>query len=268
MKSLVARICGWQSLRCGSSCSRMSYDRALTVFSPDGHLFQVEYAMEAVKKGATCIGVRGKESIVLAVERKTATQLQDSRTVKKILQIDDNIFLAFAGLTADARVLANRARLECQSFRLNYEDRVEVDFLTRYIAHTQQRYTQLGGSRPFGVSCIIAGVDEHGKPHLYMTDPSGNYAAWKAVACGNNQKTVREFLEKHCTDEEPDAAGTLRIALRALLEVVDQGAKNIEVVELKHGESRFLPEEDLTALVKDIEREREEEEKAKKAGKS
>eukprot|EP01062_Namystynia_karyoxenos_P063387 TRINITY_DN56185_c0_g1_i1.p2 TRINITY_DN56185_c0_g1~~TRINITY_DN56185_c0_g1_i1.p2 ORF type:complete len:276 (+),score=129.40 TRINITY_DN56185_c0_g1_i1:89-829(+) len=245
----------------------MSYNQALTVFSPDGHLIQVEFAMEAVKRGATCIGVRGKESIVLAVERKTATQLQDSRTVKKILQIDDNIFLAFAGLTADARVLANRARIECQSFRLNYEDRVEVDYLTKYIAHTQQRYTQRGGYRPFGVSCIIAGVDEtDGKPSLYMTDPSGNYAAWKAVACGHNQKTAREFFEKNY-QEEADRAGTLRVAVRALLEVVDQGAKNIEVAELRAGESRFLPEDELTQLVKEIEKEREEEEKAKKRGK-
>lgn len=241
----------------------MAYERALTIFSPDGHLFQVEYAMEAVKRGATCIGVRGKESIVLAVERKAATQLQDSRTVKKILQIDEHIFLAFAGLTADARVLANRARIECQSFRLNYEDRVEVDYLARYIAHTQQRYTQRGGSRPFGVSCIVAGVDDLGKVHLYLTDPSGNFAAWKAVACGHNQKTVKEFFEKNYKEEQ-DPAGTLRIAIRALLEVVDQGAKNIEVVELRAGSSRFVPEGELAELAAAIEKEREEEEKAKK----
>eukprot|EP01065_Artemidia_motanka_P035555 TRINITY_DN43464_c0_g1_i1.p1 TRINITY_DN43464_c0_g1~~TRINITY_DN43464_c0_g1_i1.p1 ORF type:complete len:273 (+),score=93.74 TRINITY_DN43464_c0_g1_i1:83-820(+) len=244
----------------------MSYDRALTVFSPDGHLFQVEYAMEAVNRGGTRIGVRGTESVVLAVERKAAAQLQDSRAVKKILQIDDNIYLAHAGLTADARVLVNRARVECQSFRLNYEDRVNAEYVTKHIAHMQQRYTQRGGARPFGVSCIIAGVDDLGKMHLSMTDPSGNYAVWKAVACGHNHKTVREFFEKNY-QEEADAKGTLRMAVRALLEVVDQCAKDIEVVELKAGGSRFVPDDELAALVKDIEREREEEEKMKKAGK-
>jgi 20S proteasome subunit alpha 4 len=241
-----------------------SYDRAITVFSPDGHLFQVEYAMEAVKKGATAVAVRGVESVVLAIERKAASKLQDTRTVKKICKLDDNIFLAFAGLTADARVLVNKARIEAQSYRLNYEDPINVDYLTRYIAHTQQRYTQSGGMRPFGVSTLIGGFDTDGVPKLYHTDPTGVFSAWKANATGRNSNTVREYLEKHY-EENMTKEKTTKLALRSLLEVVESGSKNVEVLIITKESAEFLEEGELSKYVSEIEKEKEDEDQKRKA---
>jgi 20S proteasome subunit alpha 4 len=166
--------------------------------------------------------------VVLGVEKKSALKLQDPRTVRKIAVLDSHVCLATAGLTADARVLIDKARIECQSHRLTVEDPVSIEYITRYIAGVQQKYTQSGGVRPFGISTLIMGFDSDRVPKLYQTDPSGIYSAWKANAIGKSSKTVREFLEKHYK-EDMSREETIKLAVKALLEIVQTGSKNIEI---------------------------------------
>ncbi|XP_013990558.1 proteasome subunit alpha type-7 isoform X3 [Salmo salar] len=199
----------------------MSYDRAITVFSPDGHLFQVDYAQEAVKKGSTAVGVRGKNIVVLGVEKKTVAKLQEDRTVRKICSLDDNVFMAFAGLTADARIIVNRARVECQSHRLTVEDPATVEYITRYISSIKQ-----------------------------------------ANAIGRSAKTVREFLEKNYKEDMESDTDTIKLAIRALLEVVQSGGKNIELAIMKRDESmKILVQEEIEEYVTAIETEKAEKQK-------
>ncbi|WWC70589.1 uncharacterized protein I206_104540 [Kwoniella pini CBS 10737] len=243
-----------------------SYDRALTVFSPDGHLFQVEYALEAVRRGTVAVGVRGSSCVVLGVEKKSTLQLQDPRTVRKVAMLDDHVCVAFAGLTADGRILIDKARIECQSHRLTVEDPVSIEYITKHIAGIQQKYTQSGGVRPFGISTLVVGFDPNDTiPRLYQTEPSGIYSAWKACAIGRASKTVREFLEKNYTEELPrDEA--IKLTVKSLLEVVQTGAKNIEIsVMERYGVISNLEQSEIEQIVATIESEKEAEAEKKRA---
>ena len=219
--------------------------------------------MEAVRKGTLAVGVRGTDCVVLGVEKKSIAKLQDPRTMRKIQMIDDHICVAFAGLTADARILINKARLEAQSHKLTLEDSASVEYMTRYVGGVQQKYTQSGGVRPFGLSTLITGFSPEGNAQLFHTDPSGTYSEWKANATGRNSKAVREWLEKHYTETETTAE-TTKLCLRALLELVEPSSKNIEIAVVTRDGTTTMSNEDVDALVKKVEEEKETADKEKK----
>jgi len=170
------------------------YDAAITMFSPEGRLYQVEYALELVKRGAPIVGVYSPEGVVLAANETPESRLEDTTYYRKIFQFDEHIGAAIAGLSSDARVLIDQGRVYCQSNKLLYDEPADVDGLADTLSDRIQQYTQHGGVRPFGVSMLIAGVDSiSGK--LLTTDPSGSYKGYMARALGRNAEQANQLLE-------------------------------------------------------------------------
>ncbi len=194
------------------------YDMAITQFSPEGRLFQVEYAIEAVRRGTTAIVCRNKNSVVFAVEKKSSQLQEETLGSEKIFKIDDHIGVAIAGLTADARVLIDRARVQAQINLLNYDDKISVKDSTLNICEYKQVFTQNAGVRPFGVSFLIAGIDDNG-PSLYLTDPSGAMWSYYAFAIGSGATEARAYLEEHYKEDIIDEELKL-LPLRALKELM------------------------------------------------
>ncbi|XP_030564636.1 proteasome subunit alpha type-7-1B [Drosophila novamexicana] len=212
------------------------FDESVNIYSPDGHLLQVEYAQEAVRKGSTVVGLRTKECVVLGVEKRAIDSLQIERTSRKIKKIDQHMAMTFAGLTADARVLVSRAQVEAQSHRLNFDRPASVEYITRYLARLKQTYTQSVARRPFGVSCLIGGFDEDGRPRLFQTDPSGIYYEWSANTTGRLGQTVNEYLEKNTAviSRAPDAASAMKHVMRALFTATSLDASFYELAVLRY----------------------------------
>ena len=174
--------------------AQQGYDRAITVFSPDGRLYQVEYAIETVRRGTIAIGIKCKDGIVIAVEEKPR-KLQISDNAQKIFQIDDHVGVAAAGYIPDARSQVDNARFFSQSNKMIYDEAVEVETIAKHLADQSQQYTQYAGVRPFGVALILGGVVNK-TPQLYLTDPSGTYISYDAIAIGSGSDQVTDFLEK------------------------------------------------------------------------
>jgi proteasome alpha subunit len=192
----------------------MGYDRAITIFSPDGSLYQVDYAFEAVKKGWTTIGVKSKEAVVIVVEKRKVTPLLDVDDIEKVFLIDEHVGCSFAGLASDGRILVDYARNVALQHRLVYDEPVNIEYLTKSISDLKQAYTQHGGVRPFGVAMIIAGLNR-GEPKLLMTEPSGQFMPYYAVGIGSGSYPATEFLEKNYK-ENMSTEETVMTGLRAL----------------------------------------------------
>jgi proteasome alpha subunit len=199
---------------------QQAYDRGITIFSPDGRLYQVEYAREAVKRGSASLGVRTTGGVVLAVTKRSRSSLMERSSVEKLHKADDHIGIASAGHVADARQLIDFARRQAQVNRLRYEEPIGVETLTKEVTDNIQQYTQVGGARPFGVALIIGGI-ANGEPRLYETDPSGVPTEWKSVAIGSDRETILDHLEENYRPDA-DLDGAIDLALSALASAKDE----------------------------------------------
>ena len=233
---------------------QMGYDRAITVFSPDGRLFQVEYAREAVKRGTTSVGIKASDGVVLLVDKRIASRLLEPQSTEKIFQIDDHIGAVTSGLVADARALVDRARVDAQINRVVYNEPIGVEVLAKKICDHKQTFTQYGGVRPYGTALLIGGVDDEG-PHLFETDPSGALLMIKATGIGSGRNAVMEVLEEKY-DENANIEKTIDLGLEALYKATEGkltvGTVEIAVVDAKDYKFKKIEPKKVEIYVKGI----------------
>ncbi|PKL63719.1 MAG: proteasome endopeptidase complex, archaeal, alpha subunit [Methanomicrobiales archaeon HGW-Methanomicrobiales-3] len=208
---------------------QMGYDRAITVFSPDGRLYQVEYAREAVKRGTTAVGIKAKDGVVLIVDKRVSSKLLEASSIEKIFKIDEHIGVASSGLVGDARALVDRARVECQINRVSYDEPIEVEALSKKLCDHMQTLTQYGGIRPYGTALLIAGVSD-GEYRLFETDPSGTLLEYKATGIGIGRPAVMKVFEE---EYNPDAEikDVIMLGLKALHSATE-GKFDVDQVEI------------------------------------
>ncbi|KAA9396889.1 archaeal proteasome endopeptidase complex subunit alpha [Haloarcula sp. CBA1130] len=234
---------------------QQAYDRGITIFSPDGRLYQVEYAREAVKRGTASVGVRTADGVVIAADRHARSPLIERDSIEKIHEIDSHVGVASAGHVADARQLIDVARRQAQVNRLRYDEPASVESLTKEITDYIQQYTQTGGARPFGVALLVAGI-ENGEPRLFETDPSGTPYEWQAVAIGGSREDIQSFLEDEYA-EEMDLEGGIELALRALASVNEDGLDatgvDIATIDVETEQFEKLAEDDIAERLDEFE---------------
>lgn len=231
--------------------AQQGYDRAITVFSPDGRLYQVEYAIETVRRGTIAVGVKCNDGIVITVEEKPR-KLQISETAQKIFQVDDHVGVAAAGYIPDARSQVDNARFFSQSNKMIYDELVEVETIAKHLADQSQQYTQYAGVRPFGVALILGGVVNK-TPQLYLTDPSGTYISYDAIAIGAGSEQVTDFLEKtYKSDLSIDDASALSAAGIYLSSEDKDGTSHIRMAHIKTetGLYELVSDEQITNYAK------------------
>jgi proteasome alpha subunit len=233
---------------------QQAYDRGITIFSPDGRLYQVEYAREAVKRGTASVGVRTTDGVVLAADKRSRSPLMEPTSVEKLHKADDHVGIASAGHVADARQLIDFARRQAQVNRLRYGEAIGIETLTKEVTDHIQQYTQIGGARPFGVALLIGGI-EAGEPRLYETDPSGTPYEWKAVSIGADRSDLQEYLETNYR-EDADLAAGIDLALEAIATANDDGlaADGVDVATVDVESERFreLPNDEVASHVSEL----------------
>jgi proteasome alpha subunit len=229
-----------------------AYDRAITVFSPDGRLFQVEYAMELVNRGATILGIQCQEGLVLGSEENIEV-LEEAGYSWKIFRVDDHIGAAIVGLSSDARILIDQARIYAQSNKLTYDEPIDVEVVTKRICDIQQMYTQHAGVRPFGVSIIFGGVDKTGT-RVFGTHPSGTYRGYKATALGAGRETVLSILKEEFKEDLTLEAG-VKLAIKCLVKALEARQLppriKIAVIPLTTKKMEMLSDDKIEGYIKE-----------------
>ncbi|EDQ88539.1 uncharacterized protein MONBRDRAFT_9090 [Monosiga brevicollis MX1] len=207
------------------------YDTRTTIFSPEGRLYQVEYAMEAISHAGTCLGILAKDGILLAAEKKHVAKLLDqSSAAEKIYKLDDHVACGVAGITADANILVNSLRQSAQRHLLTFQTPIPIENLVTLVCDTKQAYTQFGGLRPFGTALLFMGWDKHYGFQLYQSDPSGNFGGWKAACIGANSQAAESILKteysEDCTLKE-----ALLLAVKVLNKTMDSASLTSDKLE-------------------------------------
>ncbi len=229
----------------------MGYDRTATMFSPEGYLLQVEYAEKTVKLGSASIGMVCKDGVLIVADKRIKDKLLVPESASKIYEIDEHIIATAAGILSDARVLIERAQLVAQQHRVVYDTPIDVEAVIKEIASTKQMFTQYGGARPFGVSIMIAGV-ENKKKSLYVTDVIGNYFAYKATAIGENDEKIKEKLREKYKDDITIEEG-IKLSIKIFKEILGKNfdIRRFDVAWIKEGEKiKRLSGEELKRYMK------------------
>jgi len=208
------------------------YDTRTTIFSPEGRLFQVEYAMEAISHAGTCLGILAKDGVLLAAERRNTNKLLEDVYSDKIYKLHEDTACSVAGITSDANVLTQQLRLTAQRYSLLYQEPMPVEQLVCSLCDLKQRYTQVGGYRPFGVSLLYMGWDHRLGYQLYQSDPSGNYSGWKATCIGNNSTAAISMLKQDYNEEGINMDEALKLAVKVLSKTLDVQTLTAEKVEI------------------------------------
>ncbi|GFU29868.1 proteasome subunit alpha type-4 [Nephila pilipes] len=248
------------------------YDSRTTIFSPEGRLYQVEYAMEAIGHAGTCLGILGSDGIVLAAERRNTNKLLDEVfNSEKIYKLHDDMACSVAGITSDANVLTNELRQIAQRYLFQYGESIPCERLVSWLCDLKQAYTQYGGKRPFGVSILYMGWDKHYGFQLYQSDPSGNYGGWKATCIGNNGAAAVSILKQEYKENETTLKDALALAVKVLSKTLDMTkltADKLEMATLTRENDktviRIMPSAEVEVLIKKHEEEEAKNEAAKK----
>ncbi|MBP1929349.1 proteasome alpha subunit [Methanolinea mesophila] len=235
---------------------QMGYDRAITVFSPDGRLYQVEYAREAVKRGTTAVGIKCNDGLVLIVDKRVSSRLLEASSIEKIFKIDEHIGVASSGLVGDARALVDRARVESQINRVTYDEKIDVETLAKKLCDHMQTYTQFGGARPYGTALLIAGISD-GELRLFETDPSGTLLEYKATGIGIGRNAVMKVFEEEYNPEAP-LKECILLGIKALHDATegkfDVNTVEIGIIETDNPVFRKMSKEEVASFVEGFEK--------------